>query len=155
MYSVGVFEALGFILLIWVIVLSFLIWKEWQFLKQLFPKSETGDFKLKLEEILNLLSEQNRREQILNRNIREVAKEGLRHTQKVGLLRYNPYKDVGGDQSFTLAILNGLGTGFIMTSLHTRVGTRIYTKPVLEGICELQLSVEEKQVLKQAVEENN
>lgn len=52
---------------------------------------------------------------------------------KVGLVRFNPFKDVGGDQSFALALLDGKNNGFVLSSLFTREGTRIYAKSVLEG----------------------
>src|SRR4029078_12686231 len=44
---------------------------------------------------------------------------------RVGLVGYNPFEDTGGAQSFALAILDGTGTGFVITSLHARTGTRI------------------------------
>ena len=49
---------------------------------------------------------------------------------KVGVVRFNPFKDIGGDQSFALALLDGKNSGVVISSLHTREGTRIYSKPV-------------------------
>lgn len=56
-----------------------------------------------------------------------------RSVHKVGLVRFNPFKDVGGNQSFALALLDRDKTGVVISSLYTREGTRIYAKPVAQG----------------------
>ncbi len=81
----------------------------------------------------------------------KLEKEGLLHIQKVGLLRFNPFKDTGGDQSFILALLDANSTGVIISSLHTRSGTRWYAKNVVKGKgVDYELSSEETQALKSA-----
>lgn len=154
MYSVGIAQIMIFAIIIWLGVVTFFLRKEINFLKKLFPR-EDGDLRTKLSEVLEVLVEVERRDKILSRNIRQVALEGLKHIQEVSVLRYNPYGDIGGDQSFSIAILNGLGTGFILTSLHTRSGTRIYTKLIEEGKSTIKLSKEEEQVLIKVLEEKN
>lgn len=154
MYSVWVLEGLGLLAFLWLIVLTYLIWKERGYLKELFPKEASGDIRQKLDEVQRVLDESQRREQILNRNLRLVSKEGLSHLQKIAVLRYNPYQDTGGDQSFSIALLNGVGSGFLLTSLHTRGATRVYTKNIVEGKCELKLSKEEEEVIEKALSEN-
>ncbi|HEX5241131.1 MAG TPA: DUF4446 family protein, partial [Candidatus Limnocylindrales bacterium] len=51
----------------------------------------------------------------------------------VGLVRYNPFEDTGGQLSFALAILDGAGNGFVVNSLHARQGTRVYAKAISGG----------------------
>lgn len=70
--------------------------------------------------------------------------------QQVGVLRYNPFGDTGGDQSFALALLDKAGSGVVMSSLHGRAGTRVYAKPVTEGGSTYTLTEEEQTVIKQA-----
>lgn len=71
---------------------------------------------------------------------------------KVGIIRFNPFKDIGGDQSFALALLDGKDSGITISSLHTREGTRIYAKPVIKGESEkYTLTDEEKAAIKAAV----
>ncbi len=53
---------------------------------------------------------------------------------KISLLRFNPFKDIGGDQSFALALLDGKNDGIVISSLHTREGTRVYSKPIKKGV---------------------
>ncbi|EKE25907.1 MAG: hypothetical protein ACD_5C00008G0018 [uncultured bacterium] len=76
----------------------------------------------------------------------------LRSIHKVGIIRFNPFKDIGGDQSFAIAFLDGKDTGLVISSLHTREGTRIYTKPVVKGEPDkYTLTEEEKSAIKSAV----
>ena len=70
---------------------------------------------------------------------------------RVGLVRFNPFEDTGGNQSFALALLDGRGDGFIVSSLHSRTGTRIYAKTIAGGASEAALSEEETTALKQAL----
>ncbi len=71
--------------------------------------------------------------------------------QKVGLVRFNPFEDTGGNQSFALALLDDHGDGFIVSSLHARAGTRIYAKAIAQGKCDTALSGEEAEALKVAL----
>jgi hypothetical protein len=70
---------------------------------------------------------------------------------RIGLVRYNPFDDTGGNQSFALAIVDAVGDGFVMSSLHARQGTRVYTKSVTKGSAEVALSDEEAAALKEAL----
>ncbi|OGH03116.1 MAG: hypothetical protein A2798_01660 [Candidatus Levybacteria bacterium RIFCSPHIGHO2_01_FULL_37_17] len=82
----------------------------------------------------------------------KIDKQGSLHVQKIGLLRFNPFKDTGGDQSFILSLIDGNNSGVIISALYSRSGTRWYAKKVIEGQgSEYELSDEEKQVLKDAV----
>ncbi|NTW13408.1 MAG: DUF4446 family protein [Candidatus Moranbacteria bacterium] len=71
------------------------------------------------------------------KNLYEAAEElyllGQESIHRTEVVRFNPFKEVGGNQSFVIAFLNGRNTGFVLSSLHTREGTRIYAKPVLNG----------------------
>ena len=71
--------------------------------------------------------------------------------QRHGLVRYNPFEDTGGNQSFALALLDGHGDGFIVSSLHARAGTRLYAKAIAKGASETALSSEESEALKIAL----
>ena len=76
---------------------------------------------------------------------------GQKSIHKVGIIRFNPFKDIGGDQSFALALLDGKNSGIVISSLHTREGTRIYSKPIIKSESEkYTLTEEEKQAIKTA-----
>lgn len=72
-------------------------------------------------------------------------------SQKISIVRFNPFGDTGGDQSFSLAILDGHDSGYVLTSIHGRQGTRVYVKPVDFGKSKYTLSAEEQQALSQAI----
>ncbi|HDS11295.1 MAG TPA: DUF4446 family protein [Candidatus Wirthbacteria bacterium] len=109
-----------------------------------------------LEAILNELA--NKFEQ-LSFNINQLGglqqqnRELTRHCiQKTALLRFNPFEDMGGDQSFAVALMDDFDNGLILSSLHARDGTRIYAKSIRAGRSEHPLANEEKIVLKQAMQ---
>lgn len=89
----------------------------------------------------------------LESKIEAVAQEIVHHVQRVGVLRYNPFSDTGGDQSFVLAILDGDDTGIVLTSLHSRGITRWYAKNVKKGKgLDFELSKEEEKAIKISVD---
>lgn len=71
--------------------------------------------------------------------------------QRTGLVRYNPFEDTGGNQSFALALLDHYGDGFVISSLHARAGTRVYGKAISRGTSETTLSTEESEALRLAL----
>ncbi len=80
-----------------------------------------------------------------------VERELLGTFSRVGLVRFNPFEDTGGNQSFALALLDGHGNGFVVSSLHARAGTRLYAKSVTRGASDSALSEEEGEALRQAM----
>jgi hypothetical protein len=70
---------------------------------------------------------------------------------RIGLVRFNPFEDTGGNQSFALAMLDGRGDGFVVSSLHARAGTRVYAKAISAGSSEAALSDEEGEALRRAL----
>lgn len=83
---------------------------------------------------------------------RTVAVEaaGRRAFSRVGLVRFNPFEETGGNQSFALALLDGEGNGVVLSSLHARAGTRVYAKAVTAGRSDANLSDEETAAIRQA-----
>jgi hypothetical protein len=68
------------------------------------------------------------------------------------LIRFNPFNDIGGDQSFVLALLDENNNGFVLTSLHNRENTRIYAKSVKNGEGDnITLSSDEKSAILKAM----
>ena len=76
----------------------------------------------------------------------------LKSLHKVSVVRFNPFKEVGGNQSFSIVLLDGKNSGVVLSSLHTREGTRIYGKPVQGGAADgFPFTEEEKKVIAQAI----
>lgn len=151
MYPVWAVAVLG-AFFIWLLILTFLALKQQNFLKDLFPKNESRDIRNKFKEISEAISGFEKTIQILENRLVGFKKESLHNLQKLAVLKYNPYNDTGGEQSFSLALLNGKMEGVVITSLHSRAGTRIYLKNIRQGKSELELSKEEIEVLRKALE---
>ena len=83
-----------------------------------------------------------------NEKLQKIADISI---QKVGVIRFNPFKDTGGDQSFAIALLDKNDNGLVISSLYSREGTRIYTKPVKGGVSDYHLSEEEKKAITKAI----
>lgn len=69
------------------------------------------------------------------------------HFAREGLVRFNPFPDTGGNQSFALALLDESEDGVVISSLHSRTGTRIYAKAVVGGKADTSLSSEEQEAI--------
>ena len=87
----------------------------------------------------------------VSRSLEELKKESRNNLQRVGLIRYNPFKEAGGDQSFSLALLDADNNGFVVTSHYHRDISRVYAKPIESGASKYQLSEEEKEAINKAI----
>ena len=120
------------------------------FFRRLIKGTNGGDLKRILESILVREAKNAQGVEELNRQVAQLKEEGFGHVQKVGLVRFNPFKEIGGDHSFSLALLDGKDTGLIITGLHTRERTRVYAKVIKNAKSEFELSDEEKKALAKA-----
>jgi len=91
----------------------------------------------------------------LAKDLKELKIESRSHFKRIGFVRYNPFTGVGGDQSFSLALLDDYNNGIIITSLFSREGNRVYSKIIEKGVSPHVLSDEEKQAIKEAIEKND
>lgn len=143
------------ILTLWLAALSYYFFR----MKRHYDLLTEGANKKTLEEVLTNLT---RGLQIAKKDIDllisrcdTIEKHQQFHVQKIGLLRFNPFKDTGGDQSFILALLDAQDTGVVITALYSRSGTRWYAKRVKRGKgLDHELSDEEKRSLQIAREQS-
>lgn len=125
------------IAIVWLFILSgFAIWILFIF-KDLIKISKNKEFSNNTKEIKEIKSE-----------LKSYINASTSHIQKVGLIKFNPFEEVGGDHSFSLALLDGDKNGIIITSLHTRERTRLYLKDIHLGKPKIGLSKEEEKALK-------
>jgi hypothetical protein len=87
----------------------------------------------------------------LETEYRRLSVTGSLASQKISIVRFNPFGDTGGDQSFSLAVLDAQDSGYVLTSIHGRQGTRVYVKPVDMATSKYTLSAEEQKALDQAI----
>lgn len=142
---------ISLILFFWVTILTFLQLKSARHYKKLVKSAEGQDLISILEEHFGEIRLLNKVTKDLKSDIQGILQADLKHLQRVGLLRFNPYGDTGGNQSFVLSLLDGQGNGIVVSSLHSRDSTRVYCKPVkafLEG--GFEFSDEEKKAVEEA-----
>lgn len=139
---------LFFIVVLWLSWVTFLLLK----IKKSYDNFLVETNKRQLSEALDaiLLSQKEEKKHIadlMNRCDR-IEKDSAFHIQKVGLLRFNPFNDTGGDQSFILSLVDSQNNGVVISGLYSRSGTRWYAKRVIKGEgTEHELSKEEKKAL--------
>ncbi len=102
-------------------------------------------------ELIKRLKENEKKVLELKKFDKYLEKMAVFSIHKVGVVRYNPFKEVGGDQSFSIALLDSRNSGFVITSLYGRETNRIYGKPVKKGKSEYQLSEEEIMAIEEAI----
>lgn len=139
------------IIFVWLISLSVFFWRVLQHYNRLTKGVSEKSLKVVLDEILKDVDVSKKDIDYLKDYSLKLEKDGLLHIQKVGLLRFNPFKDTGGDQSFILSLVDGKDTGVVISGLYSRSGTRWYAKRVVSGKgVDYELSEEEKKSLKEA-----
>ncbi|MBI2029662.1 DUF4446 family protein [Candidatus Gottesmanbacteria bacterium] len=135
-------------LIIWLTFLTFVVLANNTHYKRLVKISSKQDLQEVLEKLLDRIEVDKDSINKLNDQIKKLEKEEELHVQKVGLVRFNPFSDTGGDQSFILALLNKNNTGVLISSLHARSTTRWYAKRIINGKSkDVQLSKEEEKAI--------
>jgi hypothetical protein len=137
--------------IIWLSVLSIFLYRMTGHYNRLTQDISERGLKEILEQLLKKQQGVHIKTEQLHDKITQLTDDGNLHIQKLGLIRFNPFSDTGGSQSFTLALLDKNDTGLVMTSLYARTGNRWYVKEVRKGVGkELELSKEEQSAIKRA-----
>lgn len=135
----------------WLCILTFFLWKALAHYNKLGQGLKEKNFKSIMETLLKDVSIAKKDIDSLELYCDKIQKEGFLHIQKIGLVRFNPFKDTGGNQSFILSLVDGNDTGVVMSGLYARSGMRWYAKRIIKGkSVEHELSEEEKKALKEA-----
>lgn len=90
-----------------------------------------------------------------DRNIKVLSKNMQCTYQKMGLIKYDAFHEMGGKLSFSLAMLDMRNNGFIINAMHTREGCYTYIKEIIDGNSVIVLSEEEQEALKRAMNPNS
>jgi hypothetical protein len=153
--QIGLITSFGLLQILFLTGIIWLFWKQGKQERKLdlfFGNKEAHDLE-------SILVEQLKEIRVLDQEIQELFEVlnklrdlSLKTIHKVAVERFNPFKEVGGNQSFCVALLNGQNNGVIISSLHTREGTRVYAKPVLDGHAkEFPFTDEEKETIIKAI----
>ena len=132
---------------VWLLILTIFFWQMFSHYSRLAKGANNKNLKSILEDILSKIDLHNKDIESIKKYCDNLQRDGLLHVQKIGLHRFNPVKDTGGDQSFVLSLVDGSDTGIIISALYSRSGTRWYAKRVINGKgAEHELTDEEKKV---------
>ncbi len=91
------------------------------------------------------------RQETLEQAVGVLQAQVPRCISRAGMVRYNAFADVGGEQSFAIALLDSKGNGMVLTSLYSRSEMRVYAKTIQDGRASHNLSDEEKRAIQEAV----
>jgi len=139
------------IFLIWISAITFWIIKVRKTFQVITQGVSKQDLKSILESLLKNSEIENKKAQEILKKIDQLEKASTLNIQKIGLVRFNPFADTGGDQSFVIALLDGKDNGVVISSLHSRDVTRIYAKPIENSkAIRYELSKEEQEAIKKA-----
>ncbi|MBN1936436.1 MAG: DUF4446 family protein [Anaerolineae bacterium] len=140
-------------LLAWLVILQ----TRFSRLHRQYRRLMTGVDSANLETVLNDHLDQVRDHvqtvQELKTQTRQIERTLKHSMQWMGLIRFNPFRDTGGNQSFAWAIVDGYGNGIVLSSLHSREGTRFYAKPLDKWESPHSLTDEEKQAIARAYQQ--
>jgi len=117
-------------------------------ISRIFGDTIPGDVQTDILRRVRTLETQN---EIASPRIERLEEASRTSVQKVGFNRFNPFQDTGGDNSFTLALLDQKDNGVVISSLYMRGGTRLYAKRIEGGAPKQPLSDEELKVLEEAI----
>ena len=147
------FYAVDATVLLWLAILSFFLIRQLRHYQRLTKGVTSSDLRGVWLEHLARVDQAQKSVDQLSRLVDQMKKDDRLHLQKVSLVRFNPFGDMGGDQSFAIALLNGQGDGVTLSSLYGRGGTRIYGKTVkaFKGF-DHELSEEEEKVINYAAQ---
>src|SRR5258708_23812602 len=139
-----------------IVLLFLVIWQTFRLarIERLRQEFFASGLKKDLEQILidqnRALTKFNQELKIQNKSLTQLYKDNEDNFQKIGFVRYNPFDDAGGNVSFAVALLNAHDDGVVISSLHGREGTRVYSKIIKTAKSESQLTEEEQEAIKKA-----
>jgi hypothetical protein len=113
----------------------------------LFSDKTPGNLAQVIESYMKSVKEVEEHGYLLDKELKKVRALAEASYQRIGFVRYNPFGDVGGNLSFSVCILDDHENGFVISSIHSREGTRVYGKTVHAGSSEYNLSEEEKKAI--------
>lgn len=140
----------GTVILIWLGILTFLFVRILGHYKRLLKGANEGNLEKVLEKILARQDLNKSEIDKINSKVAFLVREEKLHVQKIGMVRFNPFNETGGDNSFVLSLLNGNMDGVVVTGLHTREKTRVYAKKVERGESKYELSKDERKAINEA-----
>lgn len=142
---------LWLVVVLWNAILTLVVAYYWFFLRGFFPQKKRGIHQI-IEESIGRSERLEKNLGELEKTFNEMQEQAKTHFHKLGLVRFNPFDRLGGEQSYCLALLNESQSGLVITFLYTHEGIRVYVKEVMHGKGkQVDLSKEEEKAIVIAV----
>lgn len=120
-------------------------------LTRLLSGRRANDFEDVIDEFVKTARRLDERTKMIAQEIDSINDRLAKALQKIHTIRFNPFRDQGGNQSFATAFMDERGDGVVISSLYSRDKVSVYAKPLTEGKSEYELSEEEKEVISKAL----
>ncbi len=148
-----IFLLSGSVILVLIIINAVLLWYFYSTNKKIDALLEKG----KIKDFKDILLSQDKKNKDLEQKIKDAFSkiknlENISEItiQKIAVVRFNPFNEMGGNQSFVIALLDGKNNGFVISSLFVKDGNRVYAKFINNGKSDHLLSKEEKEAIEKA-----
>lgn len=149
--NMGVESTILLFVIIWLIIISCFVLKIYLSIRSVSRQTKDKNVIALINNLLKDKDAENKLIESLTHRISSLEEESLSHIYKIGLVRFNPFGDTGGEQSFILALLDHKKNGLVLSGLYSRSGMRWYIKKVINGKGLMhELSVEEQKAIDQA-----
>ena len=147
-----VFNSIVIFMFVWLVVLTVLVMRTVSHYNRLSVGVTKQGLSHVLDAILRTLHSVRTKADATEQVVASLGQEADFHIQRIGIVRFNPFADTGGAQSFAIALLNKKNSGIVMTSLYGRSGNRWYVKEVVAAKGkDLALSKEEEGAIEHAM----
>lgn len=124
-------------------------------LKRLFRGSKAENLEHVMADVVKSLQALDERATANEADVKELNVRLQKQGRGIKLVRFNPFKEVGGSHSFAVAIVNEEGDGVVFSSLYSRERMSVFAKPLAKGKSDVELTPEEESVAKDAQNEAN
>lgn len=139
-----IISAVVVIILLWILMIELR-------LKKFFAGTSARN----LEEMIVLIGKKIKdlddKQEKIDKHLITIDEKLSKSIRNIETIRFNPFVDAGGNQSFAIAFMNDEKNGVVMSSLYARDRMSIFAKPIINGKSEFELSAEEKEVLEKAI----
>lgn len=139
------------VLLVWIGTIEFRLLRLTRTLRVMFTGRTGGDLELVLREYMERMDRTDELIKQYNQRASLVEQKAPFNLSHLGVVRFNPFDDKGGDQSFAVAFLDDHSDGVVFTGLHSRADVRVYAKPVVGGTSTYPLTKEESDAITRAL----
>ncbi len=139
------------VLLVWIATIEFRLLRLTRTLRVLFSGRTGADLEQVLREYMERMDRTDETIKQFNQRATRIEQRTPFNVSNVGVVRFNPFADKGGDQSFAVAFLDGHQDGVVFTGLHSRTEVRVYAKPIVGGTSTYPLTNEEAEAINRAL----